>query len=99
MTKETDKDKALAALTRGRTTQQRGDNTSLEDAELEDASKHASLQASKQNKPKSDLEDPLKPFSSYLPASLQKKLKLFALENDTTVTTVLEEAIKAHIEK
>jgi hypothetical protein len=99
MSKETDKDKALAALTRGRTTQ-RGDDLPLEETELEIASKHASLQASKSiGKQKSEPEDPLKPFSSYLPASLQKKLKLFALENDTTVTTVLEEAIKAHLER
>jgi hypothetical protein len=105
----TDKDKALAALSRSRGSQQRGDGVEDAVAEVKPViapveprvSKQASLQASKQAKKQIDVEpqDPLRPFSSYLPMSLQKRLKLYAVQNDTTVTTVLEEAIRNHIEK
>jgi hypothetical protein len=104
----TGKDKALAALSRSRGSQQRGDE--VEDAVTEvqpvvasvvpQVSKQASLQASIKTKKQvtEEPQDPLRPFSSYLPMSLQKRLKLYAVQNDTTVTTVLEEAIRKHIE-
>jgi hypothetical protein len=105
----TDKDKALAALSRSRGSQQRGDEVENAAAEATpkvapvepQGSKQASLQASKQAKKQIDVEpqDPLRPFSSYLPMSLQKRLKLYAVQNETTVTTVLEEAVREYIDR
>jgi hypothetical protein len=105
----TDKDKALAALSRSRGSQQRGDEVEDAGAEVQpmvapiepQVRKQASLQASKKTKKQiiEEPQDPLRPFSSYLPMSLQKRLKLFAVQNETTVTTVLEEAVREYIDR
>lgn len=81
-----DKERALEALKRG-VPEQRGSE------ENQQASKQASLQTNKHP------EEELKPFSSYLPSSLIKKVKLVAVQQDRTVREVLQDAVEAYLAK
>jgi hypothetical protein len=97
MSKETDKEKAVQALTRGRGGVQRG------------ADKPASVQASKQTKkpaskpapkPVQKLEpERVTPFSTYLRPSLQKRLKVQAATSGQKITVLLEQAVLDYLER